>query len=169
MLKIQEARMRSQNVFKIMAGLGFSVLLILPLAASCSHPSPTASSSLPLVTLTSEINPALPGPVTYFVSVKALGSAVMPTGTLTFSEDSQPFGTAVLDGNGLAICTDPSLAPGVHAISASYSGDSNFAAARSGTVTQLVTNADGTPAAVNTTVTPATYVPVTEFNGGSGV
>ena len=155
--------MRSQNVFKIMAGLGFSVLLILPLAASCSHPSPTASSSLPLVTLTSEINPALPGPVTYFVSVKALGSAVMPTGTLTFSEDSQPFGT------GLAICTDPSLAPGVHAISASYSGDSNFAAARSGTVTQLVTNADGTPAAVNTTVTPATYVPVTEFNGGSGV
>jgi hypothetical protein len=148
--------MRLQKISSLLIWIGVSALLLLPAAASCSHPPAPAAASPLQVNIVSESNPALPGPVTYFVQVKAPGSAVTPTGTLTFNEGSQTFGTAVLDGNGLAICMDSSLAPGVHAISASYSGDSNFAAAKSGTVTQLVTNADGTPAVTEATPPPAT-------------
>ena len=155
-----------RKLFKLPCGLCFLSLIILPLAASCSHPLSAASSST-LVSIVSESNPALPGPVTFFTSVKVPGVAALPTGTVTFKDGSSPLGTFALDTNGLAICT-VSLTPGSHEISVSYSGDSNFAGAKSGSLTQTVTNADGsavapkTPVAVIPTLSLETEVPVVD-------
>jgi Bacterial Ig-like domain (group 3) len=154
--------MRLQKIASLVIGIGASVLLLLPAAASCSHPPPPTSSA-PLISIVSEINPALPGPVTFFTSVKVPGASIVPTGSVTFSDGSSSFGIVALDVNGLAICT-ASLTPGSHEISVSYSGDGNFGPAKSGSLTESVTNADGTPAVVKTTevALAPTLPPVTD-------
>lgn len=150
-----------QKISSLVIGIGASVLLLLPTAASCSHPPPPTSSA-PLISIVSEINPALPGPVTFFTSVKVPGANITPTGSVTFSDGSSPLSTVDLDANGLAICT-ASLTPGSHEISVSYSGDSKFAGAKSGALTQTVTNPDGTSVAPKTTTAVApTYAPATD-------
>ena len=146
-----------RKLFNLACGLCFPLLLLLPLAVSCSHSAPATSSST-LVSIVSESNPALPGPVTFFISVRAPGVAASPTGSVTFSEDSKPGDSVVLDGNGLAIFT-VSLAPGSHEFSVSYGGDGNFAGAKSGSLTETVTNADGTAVAPKTTGAVVPTVP----------
>ena len=101
-----------------------------------------------------------------------------PTGSITFTSDGQPVsaqaalsssGTATVSGNSLAI------APGIHTITALYSGDSNYQASvspvaiftinittvRSTTAIVLTpaSVAQGAAVAVATNITPATPVP----------
>lgn len=154
--------MSRQKGSAFMVGLAISMLLIFPLAASaCSHPSTTTAPTI-LVTLVSESNPASPGaPVTFFASVKALGETTVPTGTVTFNDGSTALGTVTLDQNGLGIYTAPTLAPGSHQITASYSGDSQFASTNSGTVVQTVGQASSTPTNMITTTIVTTTVVTT--------
>jgi hypothetical protein len=151
--------MRPQKISSLIRWLGISLLIVLPTAASCSRVSPTPTTS-PLVSIVSESNPALPGPVSFFASVKMPGIRDLPTGSLTFSDGDMLLGTVTLDQNGLAVFTTPPLAPGTHEISVSYSGDSRFDGAKSGTLSPSVTNADGTvPKPTVTTVAVAPTMP----------
>jgi uncharacterized repeat protein (TIGR02543 family) len=80
------------------------------------------------VKLTSSANPSTTGqPVTFTatLSVKTPGSGT-PTGTVTFKEGCTTLGTVVVDGTGQASYTTGSLSPGVHFITAVYSGDDRF-------------------------------------------
>jgi hypothetical protein len=61
---------------------------------------------------------------------------VVPTGTVTFTDNGTAMGTVTLSGR-TATLTTSSLTAGVHAITASYSGDSTFAASTT-TVSQAV-------------------------------
>ena len=64
----------------------------------------------------------------------------VPTGTVAFVDGNIPLGTATLDAAGIATLTPQRLAQGSHAISATYSGDSQNAPASSAVITQTVTN-----------------------------
>ena len=65
-------------------------------------------------------------PVTLSTSVTGQGSGV-PTGTVTFSDGGVAWGSAPLDGAGVARITAAPPDVGNHSITASYSGDQNFA------------------------------------------
>jgi hypothetical protein len=65
--------------------------------------------------------------------------APIPTGTVAFRNGRALLGTATLDAAGQAVLDGVRLAPGVHAITASYSGDHLHAAASSTALPQAVT------------------------------
>jgi Glycoside hydrolase family 44/Bacterial Ig-like domain (group 3) len=60
-----------------------------------------------------------------------------PTGTVTFSDGTTPLGAAAVT-SGAATLSTSSLSNGTHAITAAYSGDSNFSASTSPVVTVVV-------------------------------
>ena len=68
--------------------------------------------------------------VTLVASVSA--STATPGGTVTFSANGEPVGTAPIDASGKATLRTSSLVLGSNAITATYSGDANFAVAHSG-------------------------------------
>jgi hypothetical protein len=78
-----------------------------------------------------------------------------PTGTATFLDGSTVLATASLS-NGSASYHKGTLTVGVHSISVAYSGDANFTASTSGTLSQTV-NKDGTTATVVSSVNPAVF------------
>ncbi len=71
------------------------------------------------------------------LQASVVSAAGTPTGTVTFMDGSTTLGSAMLTG-GSATFTAASLSAGSHAITAVYGGDANFAAATSGTLTELV-------------------------------
>jgi len=90
--------------------------------------------------LVSSQNPSHLGqPVTFTATVTSLGRQTLPTGTVTFKDNtySTVLGTVQLS-NGVASLTTSSLTTGQHAIVASYSGDNLSAAGNSAPVNQLV-------------------------------
>jgi hypothetical protein len=98
-----------------------------------------------------------------------------PTGTVTFTDTTTntTLGTGTLNGGGQAILTTSSLATGLHTLSASYAGDTNFVAS-SGTLAQTVSRASTTtgvmsslnPSTAGTTVTfTATVTPTSPGAG----
>ena len=91
--------------------------------------------------LVSSQNPSPSGQsITFHVTVAPVAPAtVSPTGTVTFLDGTTVLGTCILS-NGVAALSTASLALGLHVITASYSGDSNFATA-SGILNQLVDSA----------------------------
>jgi len=102
-------------------------------------------------TLNVQINAAVPTiSVTTSGSPSAYGSAVTliatissgPTGTVTFYDGSTSIGTATISGTTARITTS-SLKAGSHTITAGWSGNSNYGAATSGAVTQMVTSTVG--------------------------
>ena len=62
------------------------------------------------------------------------------TGTVTFYDGTTPLGTATIN-NGTATISVPSFSQGTHSITASYSGDANFAAGVSAPVSLVITAA----------------------------
>ncbi|MBF5007026.1 IPTL-CTERM sorting domain-containing protein [Diaphorobacter caeni] len=101
------------------------------------------------VTITSTPNPSRPGDAVTFnvvVSTETLASQslskrtkvapAVPTGTIDFTDNGAPIGSVPLVG-GSASWTSPALAAGSHTIVATYSGDTQTAAA-SMTMTQTV-------------------------------
>jgi hypothetical protein len=111
----------------------------------------TVNQAATTTTVTSGSNPAIYGPsVTFSVKVQSSSSGT-PTGTVTLLDGSNSLGNTALPANGVAQFTISSLAPGAHAISASYSGDTNFAPSSAATLTETINQASTT-----TTVTSAT-------------
>jgi YVTN family beta-propeller protein len=111
-------------------------------------------------TLTSSANPSLPGQsVTFTASVPAIG------GTVTFKDGSTTLETVGLV-SGAASYTSATLTNGNHPITASYSGNTDFAASDSATLTEsvglvasttsLISSAD--PSAANQPVTFTAFV-----------
>jgi autotransporter-associated beta strand protein len=88
-------------------------------------PTPRVNTS---VTLQSFANPSVFGqPVTFTAAVQWTGSGT-PSGTVTFKDGMNTLGTGQLDGNGQTSFTaiSPLGLGSNHAITAIYSGDSNF-------------------------------------------
>jgi DNA-binding beta-propeller fold protein YncE len=110
------------------------------------------------VTLTSSANSVvLTNPLLFTATVSS--TATRPTGTVSFLDGTTPLGQGTLS-NGVAALSTSSLAAGNHAITAVYSGDANFSAATSGTLSEEVldfslTNVGGSGiASPSQTVTP---------------
>ena len=86
-------------------------------------------------------------------TAKVTSSAGTPTQTVTFLDGATPIGTGTLSG-GVATLTISTLAAGTHSITASYGGDSNFAAASSSPLAQLVEDFGFTISTPSVTVLP---------------
>jgi hypothetical protein len=111
----------------------------------------TISQAATTTTVTSGSNPAVFGQlVTFSVKIQSSSSGT-PTGTVTLLDGSSSLGSTALPANGVAQFTISSLAPSAHVISASYSGDTNFAPSSAPTLTETINQASTT-----TTVTSAT-------------
>ncbi len=97
------------------------------------------------VLLGSSVNPSASGQlVTFTATVLALvGGTEAPTGTVTFADTSTlpptTLGTAGLNTLEQATISTSALAPGLHTISATYSGDNAFAPGTSAPLSQVVT------------------------------
>jgi len=114
------------------------------LVVNRAAPSVTVSSSTPSVVVS--------GAVTLNATVAF--SYGTPTGSITFMDGSVNLGAGTLNA-GVATLTTSSLAAGSHAITATYSGDSNFTPATSAAFTQSIFDFDFGPskgASASTTV-----------------
>jgi hypothetical protein len=99
----------------------------------------TVNAAGTATSLASSLNPSLQGQAVTFtasIAVSAPGAG-SPSGTVSFRDGAAPLGSVALSG-GSASFTTSALAAGNHPISASYSGDANFASSVSATLTQVV-------------------------------
>ena len=127
----------------------------------------TASSAAATATLTvaqtatttsviSSANPSTFGnSVTLTATVTSLSGGGTPTGSVTFMDGSTTLGTATITG-GAATFAASALAVGDHSITAVYSGDANFAASTSATLTETVAQA-ATTTSVFSSENPSNY------------
>ncbi len=100
--------------------------------ASSPNPSTFASGNAGAVQLTTTVRPSISG-------------AQQPGGTIAFSEGATVYATVTVDGSGNAATSVTGLSAGSHSITASYSGDGEYAAASvsaSQTVKQAPSNID---------------------------
>lgn len=145
-------------------------------AASTSAPvSQTVTVAQTATTLAGAPNPGIAGKaVDLTANVTVTQGTVTPTGSVTFTDTfngtTTTLGTPTLSSKGQAVVS-PILAPGLHAIVASYSGDANdnnSKATLSYTVVEATTSTSVTvspnPATVNGTITFSTKV---TGNGGT--
>ena len=112
----------------------------------------TVSQASSTTTLTvSPLTSAAGQSVSLSVNVAAVSpGSVTPTGTVTFFSGTTALGSATLDGNGNASMATTGLPVGTNAITAQYSGDTNFTASTSAAVTQTVSQ---TPSVSASTLT----------------
>jgi hypothetical protein len=99
-------------------------------------------------------------PVTFTAQLSP-ASSVPATGTVTFYDQSvnAQLGTAPMGANGQAVLTVTSIGPGVHSITASFSGDPTFPAGNSNAVTVTIDELRVTRVSNNNpTVLPGTTV-----------
>ncbi len=76
--------------------------------------------------------------VTFTATVAPKSGTGVPTGNIIFSDGATQLGTSSLNTSGSASFTASSLAVGPHLVSAGYSGDANFSASTSPTVSVTV-------------------------------
>ena len=101
----------------------------------------TAATAPATVALTASSATVFAGqPVTFSVAVST-PNAVHATGTVTCYNSSAQIGSVQTLANNAAAITTTSLAPGTYSITATYSGDANFAGSTSAAITELVANA----------------------------
>ena len=104
----------------------------------------TVSQAGTTTTVTSGANPAGFGQsVTFSVRIQSSSSGT-PTGTVTLLDGSSSLGSTALPANGVTQFAITSLASGAHAISASYSGDTNSGGSTSSVLTETVNPASST-------------------------
>jgi hypothetical protein len=90
-----------------------------------------------------------------YATVSPVSGSATPTGTVTFFDGTQAFGTASLDNTGFAFLgVSTQLAAGSHTITAQYNGDGTFASSVSNAVTEVI-NPQGTYGVILSTVNPA--------------
>jgi hypothetical protein len=119
----------------------------------------------PTVTLTSSGNTMLVGTSLKFKAT-VVGETPTATGTVSLLDGNSQVGQQSLDSTGSAVFNLSNLTAGTHTLSASYSGDVNYAAEVSGNLSQAVTDfqvaatttsqtvSTGSTATYNLTVTP---------------
>ncbi len=119
-------------------------------AAYAGDANDTASASVPLneqvqqagpVTLVSSTNPSIAGTSVSFTATIAAPQGFAVTGTVTFKDGATVLGTGSVNGSGLAVFNDSTLAVGPHSITAVYSGDANNRASTSNLLVQTVQTA----------------------------
>lgn len=77
--------------------------------------------------LTSSLNPANFGQTVMFTAtVSAVGSAIKPTGSVTFTDGGTPIATVAVAANGTATFTSSTLAAGAHDIGAAFTGSNGW-------------------------------------------
>ena len=99
-----------------------------------------SQSVQPIVTgtaLASSANPATLGTSVTFTAT-VTGASGTPAGNVTFFDGAATLGTGTLNGSGVATFVTGSLSVGSHAITASYGGNSNYAASPSPVVSQVI-------------------------------
>ena len=122
-------------------------------------------------TLISSYNPSVSGAnVTFTAKIAGVG-AVIPTGSVLFSDGSASLGTVTLDSTGAASFPTSSLSIGSHTISVAYSGDKNYSSASAALIqtvqdasTQMSLTASSNPSTYGTTLSLAATV---VSNGGT--
>ena len=116
--------------------------------------------------------PAIAGtPVTLTARVSIIAGSATVTGNVTFTDGAIPLGTATVGANGVASIS-PTLAPGAHAIVASYGGDVNDNASMSTALpvnvvlatTSVALKSSGSPAFV---LSGITFTATVTGNGGT--
>jgi hypothetical protein len=135
--------------------------------AGCSGSSVTPPSAD--VQLTTTPNPSTVGAlVTLTATLSVVGG--VPTGTVTFKDNGQPLALPV-DVSGAISFTTSGLATGTHSLTAVYNGDSEFPAATSAPVNQVV-NKGPTTTGLNVTQagagSPVTFVATVNAAAASG-
>jgi hypothetical protein len=145
--------------------LGMLILTMTFSLVGCggSGSSPTSPvKAASTTTVSSSQNSVMVGQSITFTG-RVVGSSGSPTGTVTFQDGSTKLGIGTLSGGGATFQTQ-SLAAGIHNITATYSGDSNFNASASSVLSQTVDN-PGTPTGAYTITVNATGTAGT--NGGN--
>jgi hypothetical protein len=141
--------------------------------------SQTVTKAAPTVSLTSSLNPStINQSVTFTATLPATAS-----GTVTFLDGSTTLGSGTISG-GTASFTTTTLTVGVHNITASYGGDTNYNSAVSTVLLQTVNKATpvlpipvvsstdpivGNPVTITETVPPGVTGPVTFSNGSTPI
>jgi hypothetical protein len=115
--------------------------------------SVTGTEVLPTgsVNLDVSANPSTAGSSIVFTAT--VGGSVggpVPTGTVTFYNGTAPLSGAISLTNAVATYSTSSLTPGTYVISASYSGNSTYAASSSNTINESILAAAGTAPIGNT-------------------
>ena len=106
-------------------------------ATSTSSPFAQVIRGTTSTTLTSSPNPSSHGQTVMFTATVTTTGGTPTGGTVTFTDSVATLGQAPLTGGKAAFSTT-TLTKGAHAIVASYSGDSAFAASKSPVLTQTV-------------------------------
>jgi hypothetical protein len=122
--------------------------------------SPTATEVVGLATgtgdtLTTNPNPSNFGQTVTLTETLPTVGGVAPTGTVTFFYNGTQIGTGTVT-NGVATTTTATLPVGSDPVTATYSGDGNYATVNSGPVTQVVNTAAGV-ATLTVNPNPATF------------
>jgi ELWxxDGT repeat protein len=123
-------------------------------AASASSLANQAVNQLATTIVLTTANPAVGvgQAVTFTARVTPAPGGTEPlSGSVTFYDGSRPINTVAL-ANGVATIQTQTMSEGAHAITASYSGDDNYAASTSAAVQQAV----GTAYSISLTTTSAT-------------
>jgi sugar lactone lactonase YvrE len=107
------------------------------------------------VVLTSSLNPSISGANVVFTATLSGVGSLIPTGSVTFSDGASTLATVQLGATGAGSLQTAALTVGSHTITASYSGDSNYAVAFSFLI-QTVQSAN-TQVALTASANPATY------------
>ncbi|MBB6143931.1 hypothetical protein HNQ77_001880 [Silvibacterium bohemicum] len=123
------------------------------------------------VALASSLNPALAAVPVTFTATVTNGNGTVPTGTVTINDGSSVLAELTLPANGTVSFTTSTLPVGTHSITAAYGGDTDDAAAKSGTLAQVIQAIPtkttlGASAAAVTTQQPLTLV-ASVFSAGS--
>jgi pimeloyl-ACP methyl ester carboxylesterase len=112
--------------------------------------------------LVSSLNPEVGGQSVTFTATVTSTVGGTPTGSVAFFNDSTALGTGAvtLNGSGVATLTTTVLAVGSPSITASYSGDANYAASASPAVSETVNVVGFAPSPTGLTVTAGQSLPI---------
>jgi hypothetical protein len=78
--------------------------------------------------------------IAFTATVTSASVPTAPTGTVTFNDSGTVLGVGTLSSSGTATFSSATLTAGTHSITATYSGDSNYASSTSAVFTQTVLN-----------------------------
>jgi hypothetical protein len=108
--------------------------------------TPTTTTSLQ-----SSVNPCAFGTSVTLTATVTSQVQGAPTGTVSFFDGTASLGTSTLSGSAVATLTISTLSVGTHSITASYGGDANFLPSTSQVLSQVVQGAIGTvsPSSIN--------------------
>jgi len=126
--------------------------------------NPAATSTA----LSLSVTPSVFGQAAVFAATVTSSPAAVPTGMVAFFDGAAQFGSAPLNGQGMATLSASSLSAGSHSITAAYGGDTNFIASTSTASTQVVNQAP-TSTTVSSVSNPSSDSGATVFTANVSV